>query len=149
MSKASENAYKTAITRSKLSTAAQYLVDNDLLKGKCLDFGCGKGFDCDALGIDGYDPHYRPRHLEFDGYDTVMCNFVLNCLPEEEWFDVIKGIIGTLKLDGGIAYISVRNDKKNLNGFTMKDTFQTFVELDYPIVKKTSNFVMYKIEMEA
>jgi len=145
MCKATDNSHKTATTRSKLSSAAQYLVDNDLLQGECLDFGCGKGWDCNELQIDGYDPYYRPHDgIEFKLYDTIMCNFVLNVLQKPMRDKVILDIQQHLAV-GGIAYIAVRNDKKNLNGFMWGGTFQTFVELDLPIEKKTSSFVMYRI----
>lgn len=139
------NTHKTAITRTKLSTPAKYLNDNKLLNGLCLDFGCGKGFDCDELGIDGYDPYYRNVSVPFDYYKTIMCNFVLNVLQEREW-DIVLSSIRKCLCPGGIAYISVRNDKRALKGFTTRGTYQTFVELDLPIVKKTSSFIMYKME---
>lgn len=144
MCQAADNSHKTAITRKKLSSAAQYLVDNDMLQGDCLDFGCGKGFDCDELGIDGFDPHHRPTEPT-KKYDTIMCNFVLNTLPGIMWQSVLEAMSRYLK-DGGVAYVSVRNDKSNLKGFTKTGTFQTVVDLDLPVVKKTSNFVMYKLE---
>jgi len=144
VSKASDNSHKTAIARKKLSSACQYLVDTAALKGRCLDFGCGRGFDCDALEIEGFDPHYRNKPLLHTKYDTIMCNFVLNVLTEDLWEGVIEEIRSLLKKSGK-AYIAVRNDKKNLKGYTSKGTYQTVVELDLPVIKKTSNFVMYLV----
>ena len=145
MCKATDNAYKTAITRKSLSAPARYLVENDLLQGECLDYGCGKGFDCDELGIDGYDPYYRKAIIYANYYNTIMCNFVLNVLKPDGQELVLYDIKRAL-CPGGVAYISVRNDKKNLNGFTSKGTYQTFVELDLPVVVKTSSFIMYRLD---
>ena len=146
MCKASDNAHKTATTRSKLSAPARYLSENNLLQGRCLDYGCGKGFDCDTLGFDGFDPFFREDlEVEDGAYDTIMCNFVLNVLQDEAQQLVLRCIERALA-DDGVAYISVRNDKKNLNGYTSIGTYQTFVDLDLPVVTKTSSFVMYKLE---
>jgi len=137
------NAYKTAISRKKLSTPARFLHETGKLNGDCLDFGCGKGFDCDHLNIQGYDPHYRDNNLT--AYDTIMCNYVLNVCYEDEQKNIIEKIKGLLK-PTGTAYLTVRNDKKNLNGITKKGTYQTFVNLDLPIIKKTGSFVMYVLK---
>lgn len=141
------HSHKTAIKRNKLSAPVNYLVQNELIKGQALDFGCGKGYDCDTLGIDGYDIYYRPEY-PVKKYDTIVCNYVLNVLPEECWDDVIEQILSLLK-DDGIAYISVRNDKKNLNGITKTGTYQTFVDLDLPFIKKTFGFIIYKLEKKS
>ena len=46
------NPYKlTALNRSSLSAPMNYLLTNDLLKGKILDFGCGNGQDVDKLKL--------------------------------------------------------------------------------------------------
>lgn len=145
MCQATKNAHKTAIKRSKLSAPSEYLVKHDLVNNNdTLDYGCGKGYDCDSMGWDGYDPHYRS---EFPNkkYDTIVCNFVLNVLPESKWNNVIDSITSLLK-PGGFAWISVRNDKSNLNGFTKIGTYQTFVELDLPVEKRSSTFVMYHLK---
>lgn len=141
------HSHKTAIKRNKLSAPVKYLVQNELLKGECLDFGCGKGFDCDTLGMDGYDIYYRPEYPT-KLYDTIMCNYVLNVLPELEWSRVLDEIYSLLKVNG-IAYIAVRNDKSNLNGITSLGTYQVFVDLDLPVIKKTSGFIIYKIEKKS
>jgi len=147
------NSHKTAMTRKSLSSAAKYLSENGLLKGKALDFGCGRGYDAKHLGLYSFDPYYtsciiidkegRPSRKR--KYDTIMCNFVFNTLPRSEW-DCVLGNIKNLLSKKGIAYIAVRNDKKNLNGTTKIGTYQIFAELELPVVKKTSNFVMYRLE---
>lgn len=147
MYRAIDNSYRTAIVRRKLSAPTKYLVENNLLNPySTLDYGCGRGFDCDEMGYDGYDPYYRPEY-PIKKYKTIMCNFVLNVLPEYQWEKVLTYIENLLD-DDGVAYISVRNDKSNLNGFTKIGTYQTFVKLNLPVEKKTSTFVMYKLEKQ-
>jgi len=143
-----DKSHLTAITRKCLSRPARYLVDNNLLVGDCLDFGCGRGFDCDELDIFGFDPWYNPimDYLVPDAWGTIMCNYVFNVIPDElERADMLRELEWLLA-PGGIAYISVRNDRKNLNGYTSRGTFQTLVELDLPVIEKNANFIMYKLE---
>ena len=45
-----------AIRRPRPSRAAAYLVANDLLRGRVIDYGCGFGFDADHFGWESYDP---------------------------------------------------------------------------------------------
>ena len=141
-------AHLTAITRKNLSTPMRYLKGHSLINGRALDFGCGKGFDCDNLGMEGYDPYHRKdTELSFGSYDTITCNFVLNVVPSKDDREEIVNTIGGLLRKGGTAYISVRNDRSNLKGYTSKGTWQGFIELDLPVVKRTSSFVMYKLEI--
>ena len=142
-------AHLTAIKRKALSTPMKYLVDHDLLKGAVLDYGCGKGDDCDALAIAGYDPFHRPMSMDMTPdsvYDTITCNYVLNVIEDAfERMEVIAQI-RRLLTEKGTAYISVRNDAKALKGYTSKGTWQGHIILDLPIVKKTSGFIMYKVK---
>ena len=41
--------YLTAIKRTDLSVPTRHLLQNNLLKGRILDFGCGYGYDTDEL----------------------------------------------------------------------------------------------------
>jgi len=139
--------YKTAIHRKRLSGPAKYLSENGLLRGDVLDYGCGRGGDASKLDIDSYDPYHNPDGLD-EGklYDTIMCNYVLNVIVDaEERYEVIAKIRSLLK-EGGIAYISVRNDIKNLNGYTSIGTWQGFIHLPYTVYKRSSQFVMYIID---
>jgi 2-polyprenyl-3-methyl-5-hydroxy-6-metoxy-1,4-benzoquinol methylase len=136
----------------------QYLYDNGLLKGSVLDYGCGRGQDVDRLAlkgidIEGFDPYWR----KWDGdavaispvlhsFDTVTCNYVLNVIENQyERQQVVLDIVLLLK-DGGKGYISVRNDKKNLKGYTSKGTWQGYVEVEnFTVVIRTPNYVMYEV----
>jgi 2-polyprenyl-3-methyl-5-hydroxy-6-metoxy-1,4-benzoquinol methylase len=135
----------TAITRKKLSQPTRYLLDNNLLDGRILDFGCGKGFDTDFLtekgfDITGYDPYFRPEKPTGQ-FNTIICNYVLNVLSENEANKVIDEI-KSLLVHGGFAYITVRRDI-NKEGHTKRGTFQRIVKLNLPILKENKNFCMY------
>ena len=133
----------TAIVRKKISLPMEYLKEQCLLKGKVLDYGCGRGFDVQALNIQGYDPHYSPEMPKCK-FDTITCNYVLNVVDKEIELLILKTIKALLKKNG-VAYISVRRDKFN-EGFTSKKTFQRFVELDLEVVnKKPGSYIMYKL----
>ena len=141
----SARTHLTAISRKKLSAPVKHLKDEGLLIGDVLDYGCGRGFDCDFLKCDGYDPHYRP-HYPTRKYDTIFCVYVLNVLPTEKVrLDVLEAL-RTLLQRNGKAYVVVRNDKKALKGWTSKGTYQTFVDLPLPIIKKTTGYLIYLLE---
>jgi len=135
-------AHLTAITRNKLSVPMRLLNKNNLLVGDMLDFGCGKGFDADQLGMDKYDPHYSPEYPT-KKYDTITCNYVLNVVKEDMEETIINEIKNLLK-ENGTAYITVRRDVKE-NGFTKKGTYQRNVILNLPILKETSTYCIYKL----
>ena len=128
--------YLTAISRRAPSVPLQALLDRALLKGRVLDYGCGKGFDAGYIDAECYDPFYWPAPVT-GPFDTILCTYVLNVIEtfEERWY--ILADIWALLAPGGTAYISVRNDKVNLNGYTQRGTFQTFVSLPYPILRDT------------
>ena len=128
-------AYKTAITRSKISAPMKWLNENGLINGKCLDFGCGKGFDADLLNIDKYDPHYYPDGT-LKRYDVITCTYVLNVLEDFDQIIVLNEIKKLLR-PNGVAYITVRRDIKK-EGYTKKGTYQCNVVLDLPTINKKS-----------
>lgn len=156
MSTTTNKSHLTAISRSKLSAPMRYLRDKLAfpLDRRCLDYGCGRGHDCDALGLEGYDPHWRPHlpgnpsgrpELPGNAFAVITCNYVLNVIPEEFERRSVMHTIWCLLADDGVAYITVRNDRKALNGRTSKGTWQGFIELDLPIEKKTAGYVMYRM----
>lgn len=123
----------------------QYLIARGMLRGRCLDFGCGRGQDADAAGSERFDPHYAPQMPE-GTFDTVTCTYVLNVIPSPTERDATIALLRGKLSPGGIAYISVRNDRKNLNGWTSRNTWQGLVELDLPVETSNSNFTMYRLE---
>ncbi|MEH1790195.1 MAG: bifunctional class I SAM-dependent methyltransferase/HIT family protein [Nostoc sp.] len=131
----------TAIERSYLSFPAQFLLNQNLLQGKILDFGCGFGNDVKILrqkGYDiiGYDPYYFPEYPD-NKFDTIICFYVLNVLFTEEQTNVLMEVSYLLK-PGGKAYYAVRRDLKK-EGFRehyvhKKPTYQCIVKLPFPSV---------------
>lgn len=126
------NPHKTAITRKTTSVPFKYYQSQCLIDDDSLDFGCGKGFDCDTLKIDGFDPYYRPE-LKKDKYHTVFCNYVLNVLPPDERKQAIEKIfsIATKKVVISVrSYKDIKHNKKDswvpvADGFlTTAKTFQ-------------------------
>ena len=140
-----KNSYKTAISRTRPSAPMTYLNSKNLLQGRVIDVGCGKGKDCKHFDIDGYDIHYRPEFPLSSSYDTVTCNYVLNVLPEEVETSVICECLAYLK-KGGIAYFTVRRDKFKCGYNSSRKTFQRIVELDAEIlIEKKGAFCIYKL----
>lgn len=136
--------HKTAISRTKLSAPAAIIQKLDLLKGRALDYGCGRGKDCEVLAIEGYDPYWSPN-LPSGKFDTILCTFVLNTVSKAEQ-EIILADIRTILSDGGRAYITVRRDIKQ-EGTTSINTFQRNVELDLPLlVSKKDRFAIYIME---
>jgi hypothetical protein len=139
-----DQSFKTAITRKCLSAPMKWLQDQDLLMGRCLDYGCGRGFDASELGMESYDPYWQPLTPR-GRFDTVTCVYVLNVLPESSEQGVVASIYKYLN-DGGLGYIAVRRDVANLNGETSTGTFQRNVILDLPVAYANSKFAIYVLE---
>ena len=102
----------------------------DQLSDPCkrtLDYGCGKGYDADRLGMFKYDPYFFPEAPEGE-FNTVYCGYVLNVVPKDEG-QVIVDDIQRLLSRRGQAFIVVRRDVKK-DGLTSKGTFQRNVVLD-------------------
>jgi diadenosine tetraphosphate (Ap4A) HIT family hydrolase len=105
----------TAIDRIKLSSPVQFLLNQNLLTGRVLDFGCGLGNDVKflqqkGLDITGYDPYYSPTYPS-GKFDSIVCCYVLNVLMPEAQADALMNIAHLLK-PGGKAYYAVRRDLK-------------------------------------
>jgi SAM-dependent methyltransferase len=117
------------------------------LEGDCLDYGCGKGYDADSLGIPGYDPNHRPE-LQPGQYDTIICNYVLNVIESPgKRFDTVMHIMSLLR-PGGTAYISVRNDSF-VEGYTSRGTWQGKVSVPFGTLhKKCSGYRMYLVKFD-
>lgn len=107
--------WKSAIKRKAVSLPIrEHLIDflSDPTK-RVLDYGCGKGYDADRLGMFKYDPHF------FDDtpagkFDHVYCGYVLNVIDKRDGQQVIKDIQSLLK-PRGTAYVVVRRDQKDDN----------------------------------
>jgi hypothetical protein len=140
-----DKSHKTAITRRGISAPMRHLVENELLIGSALDYGCGKGQCAIELEMDKYDPHFWPTAPQ-EKYDTVTCHYVLNVMDEAERNEVIESILSLLNPKGK-AYITVRRDIKS-EGFTSRGTYQENVRLDLPIVKELKNaYCIYELTL--
>ena len=104
----------TAIKRNKLSVPFKWLLENNKLEGKILDYGCGRGDNLSELknnyniNITGYDKFYEEWSTKpSETFDIVTCNYVLNVVedPNER-----KEIIKDLLKYGKKVYITVRSD---------------------------------------
>jgi len=142
--------HKTATKRNAPSAPAKWIYDNigfELDPSDTLDYGCGRGKDVEYFGIRGWDPNGEHEPLKsYDDFTTILCSYVLNVIPsEKERKQVISHIKNHLTWDG-TAYLTVRNDKQYLNGWTKIGTYQTFVDLPLPIVHKTSGYIIYRLE---
>lgn len=140
----------TAIARTKLSQPMKYLNDNSLIKGRSLDYGCGKGFDADDLGMYKYDPFHfssEPWLSQINPYsfETVTCNYVLNVIQDEtDLIECIKSV-QSLLTQNGTAYISVRRDVKHAY-VSKRNTYQRPVYLNLRSIKKTSHYEIYVLD---
>jgi len=142
--------FNTAIKRTKPSLPLRKLLDKKSISGNVLDYGCGKGFDAEYLqrlgySVDSYDPHWKPDGIKKQGYDSIVCNYVLNVLEtDEEILSVIRRAASLLNKDGR-AYFSVRRDVKK-SGFTSRG-FQRNVVLSAPVLyEKSGSFCTYIVD---
>jgi len=143
-------AHLTAIPRKTLSAPMRWLKENGYLWGvmphKCLDYGCGRGFDADYLGFEKYDPYYfRCDDFCADEFEIITCNFVLNVIESEnERLRVLEQIDHWL-VSGGKGFISVRSDKKELKGYTKRGTYQGYHPPKLPLLHKGSGYEIYTL----
>ena len=143
----------TAKDRDKISYPARILIEQNLLKGNILDYGCGFGSDVDFIkkkgyNITGYDPYYFPEKPQGQ-FDTIICFYVLNVLMPEEQTKVLMDI-STLLKPKGKAYFAVRRDLKQ-GGFRIhklhkKPTYQCIVKLPYKTIFRNNNSEIYEYQ---
>lgn len=130
--------YRTAITRKGISKPMRWLYTHKLLKGKVLDYGCGRGIDVGVLAwfmlhgsISGYDPYYYPdQSVLVKGYDTITCHYVLNVVGVREEKKILRRV-AQLLTRGGRAYFTVRRDIAR-GGYTSSKGVHRWVELGKP-----------------
>lgn len=143
--------WTTAIKRNRLSLPARYLLEHNLINGRVLDYGCGRGDDGYYLGQLGYDfynydPHWQS--IKPTGkFDTVLCTYVLNVLFYEERLLVLQNIRQYMH-DDSRCFISVRRDYPPRERFMVKTSsgsYQFFVELEMPIIYQNRKFCIYQL----
>jgi diadenosine tetraphosphate (Ap4A) HIT family hydrolase len=143
----------TAKERNTISFPAKILLNQNLILGRTLDFGCGLGKDVEILNnmgkdIVGYDPYYF-KELPKEKFDTILCFYVLNVLLQEEQAKVLMDVSALLK-PGGRVYFAVRRDIVN-EGFRIhklhqKPTYQCNVLLPYKSIYKNDNCEIYEYQ---
>lgn len=121
------------------------LESKGLLHGDMLDYGCGRGFDAEYYGMDGYDPYYAPEFPQ-KSYDVITCNFVLNVVNRRGREKIIA-LVALLLKEEGVAYFTVRRDIKT-EGCTSRGTEQWDVVLDYEVIEENRDFCIYRATKE-
>ena len=140
--------HNTAMSRKGPSSPLLSLEKMDLINGKVLDYGCGRGADTEYLlsknvSTDSYDPFWNPIDLKKNMYDTILCTYVLNVVEKKDEQELISNILKHLKKNGK-AYLSVRRDIKK-EGKTSRG-YQRGVSLKYPVVKeRKNNYCIYEL----
>ena len=123
----------TAIHRKGPSVPCAWLVRSGLVKGHVLDWGCGRGADADFLRSElfhvfDYDPHFQSvLPPTGDKFDTVLCTYVLNVIPD--YFaraQVVTDILPYMER-GAWLYVAIRAREEELQGYTKRGTWQGYV----------------------
>ncbi len=147
----------TAIARKTLPLPSRWLLAQGLLHGRVLDYGCGRcgpinnrliSCNLHVDSVTNFDPYYAP--IEIKGkFDTIICNYVLCVLPENEGQKVLEHIQKLLKPTGK-AFISVRNDvPRQGHGISSRGTYQRWVELPkLPLIRKTEKYRTFLLTPE-
>lgn len=151
--KSNPNSHLTAKERDTLSFPAKILLNQNLLVGDVLDFGCGYGSDvkllkAKGLNIEGYDKYHFPEYPS-KKFDTIICFYVLNVLLPEEQPTVLMELSQLVKPTGKV-YIAVRRDLQ-YEGFRthkihQKQTYQCNVKLAYKSIFKNENCEIYEYQ---
>ncbi len=140
----------TAKERDKESFPVRWLHQQNVIKGKTLDFGCGFGKDVNylkeqGLDVQGYDKYYAPEYPT-ERFDTILCVYVLNVLLPEEQAEVLMSVSELLKPTGK-AYFVVRRDVKYKGFRTHKihqqKTYQCNVVLPFESIFKNDFCEIY------
>ena len=143
----------TAKEREYLSFPAKLLLNQNLLVGDVLDFGCGLGSDVELLrsrgiNIEGYDKYYFPEYPK-KKFDTIICFYVLNVLLPEEQATVLMELSQLIKPSGRV-YLAVRRDLQ-FEGFRkhkihQKSTYQCNVVLNSRSIFKNESCEIYEYQ---
>lgn len=139
-----EHSFRTATTRIEPSAPMIQLATDGLIKGRAMDYGCGKGFDADYYDMESYDPHFE-FPMPGGQFDTITCNYVLNVIEKAETRIAVLQDIKDRLAAGGTAYITVRNDRRALRGTTKTGSWQGLILLRLPVRYKCAGYVTYEL----
>ena len=101
----------TAIARRKVSKPTERALAINLIKGRVLDYGCGRLVDARYLAEYGYavscyDKYYQPEMPE-GKFDTILCIYVLNVVNQLEQAAIVNDMMTRLNKNGRII-VAVR-----------------------------------------
>ena len=115
-----------------------------MLRGRILDFGCGRGdigrfLDGD---IEQWDPNWYPKRPR-GKFDTVTCIYVLNTLSGNVRESALKDAMSFVR-KGGRLFVAVRRDVEK-EGTTASGSEQYDVRLCLPsVMQKVGKFEIYE-----
>lgn len=150
---------KTAIRRKTMSAPARWVRDRTTWwLGSVLDYGCGHG--ADVRGFDeepetvpaGWDPAHAPEGIDLynDGHPLtrkfwcVLCTYVLNVLPPEQWGRVLRAVESRAIEGGGRVVVTVRRDVPHEGTATQYHVpDDVLVGRGYRKVRETRGYAMF------
>jgi hypothetical protein len=136
-----------AIRHFEVSDPVKVLQNKGLLLGQIIDYGCGRGFDADHFGWDGYDPYYRQEKPTGE-YDTIICNHVANILTRKSRHKMFESINGLLA-EGGVAYIIVSRRIPEIGKMGLRKRIQNYIVLTLPSVHVAEGeYEIYKLNKD-
>jgi ATP adenylyltransferase len=133
-----------APNRAALSKTARVLLEGRLIRGRVLDYGCGRGYDADAQGWDAFDPYYRPTLLR-GPYDTIIVNHVVNVLTRDSRIKLYSQVQALLSNDG-VAYLSVARNIPKIGKAGVRQRLQNYVILTLPSVYADVEEEIYELK---
>ena len=139
-----DHAYKTAVRRGTISEPTRVLAREGRLLGRVLDYGSGYGEDAKELGLECYDPHYKPQ-MPAGKFHTIICNYVLGVIEDANVRRAVLRDIHSRLEKNGRAYITVRTNKGD---FIPPGAWQGRITLDLPIVHKEPYHTTYVLREE-
>lgn len=109
------NYARTAIARKGPSRPLRAALQANAVKGRVLDYGCGRGADVavlTALGIKafGCDPYFQPRKPR-GKFQTVLMTYVVNVLQTPQRNETLRDAWKRVK-SGGRLIVTARTEKE-------------------------------------
>lgn len=136
-----------APARTGLSKTARVLLAGGLIRGRVLDYGCGRGFDAQHEGWDAYDPYYAPTPVA-GPYDTIVVNHVANILTRasrEKLYQTVNALLGA----GGTAWFSVARNIPERGKAGLRRRIGNYVVLTLPTLFADGEEEIYRLDKDA
>lgn len=143
---------RTAIRRHSMSAPVRRMLEADVLdfeNDRIIDIGCGHGRDRIALGIEGWDPVWRPELPEEEDFDVGLMIYVLNTLPPGEREKAVQFAFDTFHLRE--LWAVVRTDKIPVESKAQyvvilePHTFSGFLTKTKPKLSRGASWATYHI----